>query len=97
LGAFSTVTAHPGLQSRYKICAGTAAANREPGRAEDLAGFAGRPAGRAGLRVRETLRDAVLVLDRLLRDALIVTVSTCSQIPAAPGRAFLPLEQSTKY
>jgi hypothetical protein len=82
-GAFSTLTAHPGLHNRYKTCTGTAATNLELGRAAGFAGFAGRAAARAGLRVRATLREAVRV--RLLRDALIIIVSTCSQIPAAPG------------
>ncbi|MGD0908216.1 MAG: hypothetical protein ABSA96_11590 [Candidatus Acidiferrales bacterium] len=77
------MTAHPGLHSRYKTCTGTAAANLEPVRAAGFADFAGRAAGRAGLRVRATLREAARV--RLLRDALIIIVSTCSQIPAAPG------------
>src|ERR1700688_2825385 len=47
-GVFSTATAHPGLQSRYNTCTGTAAVKR-------LAVFAGLAAGRvvrAGLRVR---------------------------------------------
>jgi hypothetical protein len=82
-GAFSTVTAHPGLHNLYNTCTGTAAANLELGRTAGFAGFAGRAAARAGLRVRATLREVVRA--RLLRDALIDIFSTCSRIPAAPG------------
>jgi hypothetical protein len=83
-GAFSTVTAHPGLHRRYSTCTGTTGANRLAGLA---AGFAGAgAAGRevlAGLRVRETRRAAGR--DPFDRVALIMIVSTSPRIPAAPG------------
>src|SRR5260221_5275052 len=78
-GVFSTVTAHPGLHSRYSTCTGTTGVNL-------LTVFAGLAAGRAartGLRVRATRRAVGLVL--LLRVALIIVISTSPQIPAAPG------------
>jgi hypothetical protein len=78
-GVFSTVTAHPGLHSRYSTCTGTTGVKRLTG----FAGFAAGRAVRADLRVRATLR--AVVLDRLVRDALIIVVSTSPQIPAAPG------------
>src|SRR5580700_5167262 len=78
-GVFSTVTAHPGLHRRYSTCTGTTGANRLTG----FTAFATGRAARAGLRVRATLRAAGR--DRLVRDALIMVVSTSPQIPAAPG------------
>jgi hypothetical protein len=79
LGAFSTVTAHPGLHSRYKTCTGTAITRP--------AGFTGFAAGRvalaAGFRVRATRRAAGR--EPFVRDALIILFSTSPQIPAAPG------------
>jgi len=79
-GVFSTVTAHPGLHSRYSTCTGTTGVNRPTGFA---AGFAAGRAARAGLRVRATRRADDL--DRLVRDALIIVISAFPQIPAAPG------------
>src|ERR1039457_1040696 len=80
-GVFSTLTAQPGLQNRYSTCTGATATNRAVG----LTGFAGR-AGRTDLLDRATRR--VIERVRLLRDALMVILATCSQIPAAPDRYF---------
>src|ERR1700692_2009114 len=78
-GGFSTVTAHPGVHSRYSTCTGTTGVKRLTG----FAGFVAGRAARAGLRVRATRRAAGL--DRLVRDALIIVISTSPRIPAAPG------------
>jgi hypothetical protein len=81
-GVFSTVTAHPGLHSRYSTCTGTTGEKRLTGFGGFAAGRDGR-ADRAGLRVRATRLAAGR--DLLLRVALIIVVSTSPQIPAAPG------------
>jgi len=78
-GVFSTVTAHPGLHSRYSTWTGTTGENRPTA----FAGFAAGRVARAGLRVRATRLAAGRV--RLVRDALIIVISTSPQIPAAPG------------
>jgi len=78
-GVFSTVTAHPGLHSRYSTWTGTTGENRPTA----FVGFAAGRVARAGLRVRATRLAAGRV--RLVRDALIIVISTSPQIPAAPG------------
>src|SRR5579872_1239165 len=83
LGVFSTVTAHPGLHSRYSTCTGTTGAKRLAGFTALTAGRGAGRAARAALRVRDTRRAAGR--DRVDRDALIMVVSTSPQIPAAPG------------
>ena len=81
-GVFSTVTAHPGLHSRYSTCTGTADANRPTG----FAGFAAGRVARAGLCVRATRRAAVLV--RLVRDALIIVFSISLKYPPRQAEYF---------
>ncbi len=85
-GVFSTVTAQPGLHSRYSTCTGTTGVKRLAG----LAGLgAGRAAGRvvrADLRVRETLR--VVLREPFVRDALIIVVSISLKYPPRQAEYF---------
>jgi hypothetical protein len=86
LGVFSTVTAQPGLHSRYSTCTGTTGANRVAG----LAGFGAGRAARTDLRLRATRRAAGR--DRLVRDALIII---CLNFPSNTRRARLSIFPST--
>jgi hypothetical protein len=80
LGAFSTLTAHPGLQNRCKTCVG-AALNLAPA----LTGLAGGVL-RAAFRGRAARRP--VDRDFLLRDALICILSTSLLYFAKCNRPF---------